>query len=254
MIPRKDVIMKKIDLNSVRDFINKNIGPQFQDKKIEKINNVTMDDIIKRKNPYLFRAKGIEKAQDFVENILIASLSSGEETTFGNFLEMIAIFVNENVYNGRKSSVNGIDLEFENGNTKHLVSIKSGPNWGNSSQHKKLVADFNSAKKTLGTSGGLKNWSFTCVEGCCYGRDKSQNKGTHFKYCGQKFWSYISGGNENLYIDIIEPLGNSARLKNNEIEEIKTNKINSFTHEFIEKFCVSGKIDWEKLIKFNSEE
>ena len=88
---------------------------------------------------------------EFVKNILDAHLSSQEETIFGRFLEDLAIFVCSQVYGGRKSAAEGIDLEFETDSTKYIVSIKSGPNWGNSSQVKKLRDNFKRAKRILGT-------------------------------------------------------------------------------------------------------
>jgi hypothetical protein len=52
-------------------------------------------------------------------------------------MEKIAIFTCSQAFGGRKSSAVGIDLEFETESTKYLISIKSGPNWGNSSQKRK---------------------------------------------------------------------------------------------------------------------
>lgn len=45
-----------------------------------------------------------------------------------------------------KSAAEGVDLEFNKDGKKYLVSIKSGPNWGNSSQIKKMIDNFNKAK------------------------------------------------------------------------------------------------------------
>jgi len=132
-----------LNLDDVATYIHENIGPQFHAKKTAKIKALSLDDVIKRKNPYLFRAKGSNSAHDFILSVLDATVSSGEETTFGNFLENVAIFVCEKVYGGRKSGVLGIDLEFEDGDKKYLVSIKSGPSWGNHGQIKNLVNNFN---------------------------------------------------------------------------------------------------------------
>jgi len=55
------------------------------------------------------------------------------------------------VYKGRKSAVQGIDLEFDNEGVRYIVAIKSGPNWGNSSQIAKMRSDFKTASKTLRT-------------------------------------------------------------------------------------------------------
>jgi hypothetical protein len=66
---------------------------------------------------------------------------------FGDFLEQLAIFVNKKVYGGVKSSAEGIDLEFEKDNIKYIVTIKSGPNWGNSGQISKMKQKLQTSKK-----------------------------------------------------------------------------------------------------------
>ena len=243
--------MKILKLNDVVDYISAQIGPQFHDKKISKIRDLRLDDILKRKNPYMFKAKGIISAPDFIKSVLDATLSSGEESTFGNFLENVAIFVCEKVYDGRKSGITGIDLEYEEGANKYLISIKSGPNWANSDQKKHLISNFNSAKKTLSTSAGSHGKNIICVEACCYGTDNNPNKGTHLRLCGQRFWNLISGNNE-LYRDIIEPLGHLAKERNEAIDLVCSEKLNIFTADFVIKFCDNGKINWDRLIQYNS--
>ena len=244
--------MSQLNLDDVVAYIQANIGPEFHDKKIDKLKKLKIDDIVKRKNPYLFKAKGTDTANDFVKAVLDATVSSGEETMFGNFLEKIAIEVCKQVRGGRKSGVKGLDLEFEEGHTKYLISIKSGPNWGNSSQIEALIKKFNDAKKTLATSGGVAGLTIVCIEACCYGTDNNPEKGTHQKLCGQRFWELISGGNETLYRDIIEPLGHEAKNKNEALALLYTRKLNGFTAEFVTKFCSDGVIDWDKLIAYNS--
>ncbi len=244
--------MTPLNLPDVVAYIHQNIGPQFHAKKIEKIRGLTLDDIIKRKNPYLFRAKGSNSAHDFIKSVLDATVSSGEETTSGNFLEGIAIFVCSKVYGGRKSAVKGLDLEFEDGQQKYLVSIKSGPNWGNAGQITNMLTNFNTAKRTLSTSGGGAQTNFVCVEACCYGVDNSPQKLTHFKLCGQRFWKLISGGSEELYRDLIEPLGHLAKERNEEIDLLCSEKLNVFTAAFVVRFCDDGVINWNRLVQFNS--
>ena len=52
--------------------------------------------------------------------------------------------------NGLKSGVTGIDLEFVKDGARYIVSIKSGPNWGNSSQVKDMQStDFRTAARTI---------------------------------------------------------------------------------------------------------
>lgn len=113
-----------------------------------------------------------------------------------------------------------------------------------------MVADFKTAKKTLRTSNS--QLVITAVNGCCYGRDNKPDKGDHFKYCGQKFWEFISG-DKNLYVDIIEPLSYRAKEKNDDFIKSYAQMINKFTKEFSNEYCDDfGNIDWKKLVEFNS--
>ena len=163
----------------------------------------------------------------------------------------MAIFINGIVYNGWKSGIPNIDLEFDNNGKRFIVNIKSGPNWGNSSQVAKMKSDFKTAQRTLRTSNS--NLNIVPVNGCCYGKDSRPDKGDYFKYCGQEFWEFISG-DKTLFTEIIEPLGYKAKEKNDDFLTSYSQMINKFTKEFIDSFCFSdGNIDWEKLVKFNSE-
>ena len=198
----------------------------------------------------MFKAKYYTTANDVVKSLADAFLSSAEETIFGDWMEGLAIFVNHEVYGGWKSSAKGIDLEFDKDHVRYIVSIKSGPNWGNSSQVKKLKEDFKSARKTLRTS--KSNLTIEAINGCCYGKDNQPDKGDYMKYCGQDFWYFISG-EKSLYVDIIEPLATKAKQRNEEFQKRYAKMINRFTKEFIDEFCKEdGEIDWNKLVKFNS--
>jgi hypothetical protein len=241
--------MKKLSLNDVLTYVEQNIGT-FHQKRIQSLNGLRLSQVLKRKNPYLFKAKYVLTSEQIVKSLVDAHISSNEETIFGDWLEGLAIFINDKVYGGRKSGITGIDLEFDSNATRNIVTIKSGPNWGNSSQIAKMVADFKTAKKTLRTSNSRLN--IIAVNGCCYGRDNRPDKGDYFKYCGQKFWEFISG-EPSLYIEIIEPLGHKAKEKNDIFVKSYSQMINKFTKEFAIKFCKdNGEIDWGKLVRFNS--
>lgn len=240
--------MKPIGINEVQNYVEKHIG-DFHKRRLQNLEILKLGQILRRKNPYLFRAKNILTAQDLVKTLLDAHLSSQEETIFGEFLERLAIFICKQVFYGKKSSAEGIDLEFERDNIRYIVSIKSGPNWGNSSQVKKMVENFKKAKRILGTN--ISQTNIVAVNGCCYGRDNKPDKGDYLKYCGQMFWEFISG-NPDLYVQIIEPLGYKAKEKNEEFLNAYSKLINKFTLEFGKDFCVDGEINWDVLVKFNS--
>jgi hypothetical protein len=241
--------MNPLNIKDVTQYVEANISV-FHEKRIRSLDNLKLDKVLKRKNPYLFKAKHTTTSEQIVRGIVDAHISSNEETIFGDWLEGLAIFINEKVYGGRKSGIPNIDLEFDKDGVRYIVTIKSGPNWGNSSQIKKMIADFKTAKKTLRTSNS--QLSITAINGCCYGVDNNPDKGDYFKYCGQAFWSFISGS-ENLYIDLIEPLGHKARERNEEFQKSYAQMINRFTKQFSNDYCNdNGEINWDKLVRLNS--
>lgn len=76
---------------------------EFYTALSQKLDKININKILKRKNPYLYRAKGINNATQVVDRLLSAYISSSEETIFGNtFFEPIAIAVS-----GRPKSRNG---------------------------------------------------------------------------------------------------------------------------------------------------
>ncbi|HHL52759.1 MAG TPA: cytosolic protein [Flammeovirgaceae bacterium] len=241
--------MKKLQLQDVRLYVEQNIGT-FHQKRISSLDTLSLKKVLRRKNPYLFKAKHVLTAGEIVSGLVDAHISSNEETLFGDWLEGLAIFINEKVYGGWKSGITGIDLEFDKDGKRYIVNIKSGPNWGNSSQIKKMIADFKTAAKTLRTSNsGLQ---VVAVNGCCYGKDNNPDKGDYFKYCGQKFWEFISGDKE-LYLTIIEPLGHQAKERNEAFINLYAQMINRFTREFANDFCkADGSIDWPRLVQYNA--
>lgn len=241
--------MKKLNLKDVRQYVEENIGV-FHEKRIQSLDSLKLSQVLKRKNPYLFKAKHVLTSEQIIKSLIDAHISSSEEGIFGDWLEGLAIFINEKVYGGRKSGITGIDLEFDSNGTRNIVTIKSGPNWGNSSQIAKMRSDFTTAKKTLRTSNSQLN--IVAVNGCCYGQDNNPDKGDYYKYCGQRFWEFISG-NPELYTQIIEPLGYKAKERNEAFMISFSQMINKFTKEFSNIFCDDdGNIDWNKLVVFNS--
>jgi len=241
--------MNNLNLQDVLDYVEGNIST-FHDKRLERLKTLKLNTVLGKKNIYMFRAKHMLSAGDIVKNILDAFISSQEETIFGDWLEGLAIFINERVYGGRKSGIPNIDLEFDKEGVRYIVTIKSGPNWGNSNAVKKMRMDFVTAQKTIRTSGSKIN--VFPINGCCYGRLEAFDRGDYYKLCGQRFWEFISG-DPDLYLKIIEPLGYRAKERNEDFQEAYSNIVNLFTYQFSDAFCKEdGSIDWEKLVLFNS--
>lgn len=238
--------MEPLDLKSVETWVNENIAG-FHRRKLRSIENLKLSTLLK-KNPYLFKAKNIVKAGDLVDGFLEAFLSSSEEKLFGDFLEDLAIFVAQQTAGGHKSAASGVDLEFFNDGFHYVVSVKSGTNWGNSSQHSKLAQDLSNAVLRVRQSNQAAN--VRSVLGICYGKTKTAyHKSGYMKVVGQNFWHLISE-NKNLYTDIIEPIGYEAKAHNDKFTAQKGQAANLLTSQFIALYCnKSGAIDWQKLVK-----
>lgn len=246
--------MEPLNLKDIVIYVEENIGT-FHQKRINSLRDLKLRDVLRKKNPYLFKAKYILTVEEIIKGITDAHISSSEETIFGDWLEGLAIFINSKVYNGVKSGIPGIDLEFTKSDIRYILNIKSSPKWHNKSQRDKMLNEFNDAKRTFATSGS--KLQVTAVNGCCYGRDNKPHKfpvkGTDYlKLCGQRFWEFISG-DPDLYTKIIEPLGHQAKEKNDDFMQSYAKMINKFTKEFADTFCKNdGSIDWDKLVRFNS--
>ncbi len=242
--------MNKLELSELSNYVEEHIST-FHQKRLDYVKDkVDFKKILEHKNPYLFKAKNILTAQDLIKGFLDAYLQSQEETFFGEFIEGLAIFVCNKIFGAKKSRLTGIDLEFEKDNKIYIVEIKAGWNWGNSSQIRQLKINFNNAIKHFKSTTDKE---IIAVNGCCVGKKKNKNpkKDGYFKICGQEFWRFITD-EEDFYIKIIEPIGHKAKQKNEEFIEAYSKLINKFTFEFSSHFCVDGKINWNKLLEFNS--
>lgn len=223
---------------------------RFHARRLESLSGLELNKLLRRKNPYLFRSKNINQAAELVRSLLDAHLTAQEETLFGNFLEGLAVHVAAFVHGGVKSGITGVDLEFLKDGARHIVSIKSGPNWGNSSQVIKMRDDFKRASRVI--RQGDPEARVIAVNGCCYGRTSRTDQGDYLKLCGQEFWRLLSN-DDGFYLRIIDPIGRDAKQHNDDFAQAYGAVINRFAKEFTDGFCAAdGAIDWPKLVSFSS--
>ena len=252
-------------LLAVRDYVEANIG-YFHERRLDTVRNKQLGDVLSRKNPYLFKAKSPTVTR-MISGIMDAFLSSQEEGLFGNFLEGVAVFIAEQVYGGYKPSTDeltGVDLVFEKDGIVYIVDIKSGPNWGNSSQVNRMYRHFQEGISRLRPK--FPEQRIVPVNGCMYGKDRKPRKVgkireagkvvaeiEYWKLCGQDFWHLISG-NAQLYTDIIEPLGYRAKKRNMAFQDEYENFLNRLLREFLNTYANDdGKIAWDRLTEFVSK-
>ncbi|NES96171.1 MAG: cytoplasmic protein, partial [Desertifilum sp. SIO1I2] len=118
----------------------------FYERRIRKLTGLNLWETLRRKNPYLFRAIGMQKAAEIVEELLKAYMSSSDEGIFGDaFFEPIA----KAVGGGVATDSIGIDAVIETPTTYTVVQVKSGPNWGNADQRRRLKDNFENARNTF---------------------------------------------------------------------------------------------------------
>lgn len=220
----------------------------FYERRIQKVKELKLRSSLHRKNPYLFRALGTRKASEIVERLLTDYISASDETIFGDaFFEPIARIAS----GGKVSDAAGVDIVIESEERYTAVALKSGPNPYNSSQKRRQNDEFLAVRSRLYKI----HKRFDPVLGHAYGRVNKPN--ANFIYrdsSGQAFWREITG-DPDFYLKLIRLMKDKPAKHRKEYAPEWDATINRFTAEFIKDFCFpDGKIDWEKLVRFVSEE
>ena len=251
-------------------FLAEHVVTPFYNKRLASLQSMALAKILRRKNPYLLKAKNISSPDELVRSIVDAFLSSQEEAIFGNLLEGFAIYVSQKLYGGFKSKRASIDLEFARDGEYFIVGIKSGTNWGNADQIAGMKNNFKAARIAL-RAEGVKD-KIIAVNGCIYGKDNNPLKDKrrtrvegsrviveeeadkiYCKYAGQDFWRFISG-DDALYREIIRPIDAEARERDDTFKKTYNGKINEMALELGNHFLTKdGQIDWLKLVDYVSQ-
>lgn len=223
---------------------------QFYNSLLEKIDTINIDSIMKRKNPYLYRAKAIQSAAEIVEGVLSATISSSEETIFGNcFFEPLAIAAS----GGSKALAEGVDIMVDDreNNTIYAIAVKSGPSVFNADSKKRQEQNFNAARKLAQQAKAI----YEPIIGYSYGKKRSTGKGRPTIYkelAGQDFWAELTGDSD-FYLKIITYMGNKPEQYLEKYRESYNKASNRLVKQFTDKFCDDdGSINWDKLVRFNS--
>lgn len=221
----------------------------FYERRLQKVKDLKLQAFLRRKNPYLFRAFGIQKASEIVERLLADYISASDETIFGDaFFEPIARLAS----GGKVSDAEGVDFVIESKDRIIAVALKSGPYPYNASQKKRQSQEFLAVRSRL----YKLHKQFDPILGHAYGRVKSKpSKDLIYRdSSGQAFWHEITGDPE-FYLKLIRLMKDEPAKHKKEYAPAWDAAINRFTAEFIRDFCFpDGSIDWEKLVRFTSED
>lgn len=221
----------------------------FYERRLQKVKGVKLQAFLCRKNPYLFRAFGIQKASEIVERLLADYISASDESIFGDaFFEPIARIAS----GGKASDAEGVDFVMESQDRIVAVAVKSGPYPYNASQKKRQSQEFLAVRNRL----YKLHKQFDPILGHAYGRVKSkQSKDLMYRdSSGQAFWREITG-DPVFYLKLIRFMKDEPARHRKEYAPAWDAAINRFTAEFIRDFCFpDGNIDWEKLVRLVSED
>lgn len=222
----------------------------FYGSLLAKIDNINIEDIMRRKNPYLYRAKAMQSAAEIVESVLSATVSSSEETIFGNcFFEPLAIAAS----GGNKALAEGVDImvEDKDENIIYAIAVKSGPSVFNADSKKRQEQNFNAARKLAQQAKSR----YEPIIGYSYGKKRSTGRGRPTIYkelAGQDFWAELTG-DTNFYLKIIKLMGTHPEKYLEQYRESYNRASNRLIKQFTADFCDDdGNINWNKLVKFNS--
>ncbi len=222
----------------------------FYASLLDKIDKIKIEDIMKRKNPYLYRAKAMQNASEIVENVLSATVSSSEETIFGNcFFEPLAIAAS----GGNKALAEGVDIMVEDReeNMIFAIAVKSGPSVFNADNKKRQEQNFNAAAKLARQAHAR----YEPIIGYGYGKKRTSGRGKPTIYkelAGQDFWRELTGDPE-FYIKIIQYMGTKPEQYLERYRASYNRASNRLNKQFVTLFCEDdGSINWNKLVQFNS--
>jgi Type II restriction endonuclease EcoO109I len=218
----------------------------FYRRRIDNVNSLQLKKALARKNPYLYKATGVEKADTIVTEILTAYMSSSDEGIFGDaFFEPLA----ERIGGGYVANAEGVDVIIEDDKVYKAIAVKSGINVFNAASRKRQSQNFNQLRSRV----AKRKKMFDAIVGYGYGKKKTEVGPSGFReVAGQSLWEELTG-DPDFYIKIITAMGDKPQQHLAEYQKAFAAAINRFTKEFIEEFCFDdGTINWEKIVRFNS--
>lgn len=210
------------------------------------------------KNPYLYRALGIADSSEFIMQLMVAFVSSSDETIFGNdFLEPLAIFSAKNAAQAgdatRSVTVGagaGQDIAIETATSYLAISVKSSKNIFNSQSAKGQDSEFTALQARL----KKLNKGFRPIIGYGYGRKLARKVSNVEKLAGQVFWQLLTG-EADFYLRISASMERFSGQHGGAYKVVFEKKHQQLLREFMINYVdESGSICWDQVVAFNSAE
>jgi hypothetical protein len=224
-------------------------------RRLDILGGIQLDRLL-QKNPYLYRAMGISQAEEWVENLLQAFVSSSDETIFGNeFFEPLALWsakAAEFPNDKRDVTVGGgagYDVGIETESAYRAIAVKSGTNIFNAQSNSAQTTQFAALQSRLKKTGK----QFLPIIGYGYGR-RGSSRGATDKIAGQKFWHLLTG-EQGFYLRVGSAIDVASAAHRAEYQDALDKKRNQLLREFMINFVdESGTIHWNAILEYNSGE
>jgi hypothetical protein len=201
---------------------------------------ITLAEMMKTKNPYLYRSVGISTCQALIERAFNDYASSSAETYYGQFFEAVA-----RIMSGGIKPVGGgeIDLDIRYNGVVELYVIKSGPKGFNKSSRSKAVQELESAEGKL-RQDKLRVEKYIVY---AYGRKRTTVQRGIVHLASKEFWSRITR-DDGYYLKLLDACHILAPLYAADVAE----PLKRLLIEAAELFCDGDAIDWARVLKLIS--
>jgi len=229
----------------------------FYARRQSKLAGLKLIPILKRKNPYLYRATGVATGSEIIRQVMAAFISSSDETIFGNeFFEPLAKWAATEAAKKRANTsvtvggAAGVDIAVEDAVCYIALAVKSGTNVFNTQSRSQQESEFQALRSRLSK---IKK-QFRSVVGYGYGR-KAKRVSANRNYeevAGQEFWELVTG-EPDFYLRIMKFMEEKPKQHALRFKEELARTENRLVREFLFHFSnPDGSINWEKLTAFNS--
>ena len=223
-------------------------------KRFAAIDKLKLDRLL-GKNPYLYRALGISDPSEFITQLMVAFVSSSDETIFGNdFIEPLAVFAaksadhDDAMRNVTVGAGAGQDIAIETARSYLAISVKSSTNIFNSQSTKGQSSEFVALQSRL----KKLNKDFRAIIGYGYGRKRTIKATNVEKLAGQEFWHLLTG-EFDFYLRISNAMASFAGQHGDLYKTAFEQKHRQVLRDFMINYVNDvGDIQWQGIVEFNS--
>lgn len=223
-----------------RAFVEAFLG-DFVDPFKAGLNQLTFRKLMKRKNPYLYRASGISSVDELVDRAMGDFVSSSTETYFGTAIEHFITSLPGLI----KSSAPGVDVEKRDRQRVDLFAIKSGPAGYNSSSFKTQRDHLATSKTILEQQSSLQVRAYV---GATYGRPNDGRPNAGYTILSSKnLWARLSG-DQDFYAKVLEAYGCVSKFYEEDMPVVRSRLLS----EAKKDFSKGDGIDWARILETTS--